>query len=61
MLALVIVQLLVSGAHCGLCLQQALYGFVAAPDPAAYFGSQGLPTHIGQTALYVINVGNVES
>ncbi|KAI0739311.1 hypothetical protein BC629DRAFT_300154 [Irpex lacteus] len=55
MCCLVVLQFLISGFHDGLCLQQVIYGFVAAPDADAYFDDQGLATHFAQNILYYIN------
>jgi hypothetical protein len=56
MCGLLSLQLMVAIAHNGLCLQQLFYGFLVAPDPTTYFADQGQPTHVGQAAMYTINV-----
>lgn len=56
MCGIVVFQLLTAGAHSGLVLQQALYGFQSAPIPELYWADQGQPTHLAQTALYLVNV-----
>ncbi|KAI0771364.1 hypothetical protein BC629DRAFT_1531366 [Irpex lacteus] len=55
MCGLVVVQLLLSSFHNGLCLQQLLYGFIDTSNPEAYFSNQGQPSHVGQTATYLFN------
>ncbi|KAI0771371.1 hypothetical protein BC629DRAFT_764702 [Irpex lacteus] len=55
MCCLVILQLLISGFHDGLCLQQVIYGFVAAPNVDEYLADQGTATHVAQNILYYIN------
>ncbi len=51
-------QFLIAGFHCGLCLQQTLFAFLAAPSAEAYSLEQTEPTHVAQHGLYLINVGS---
>ncbi|KAI0697895.1 hypothetical protein BC835DRAFT_1305047 [Cytidiella melzeri] len=55
MCGLVILQMLISLAHSGVCLEQLLEGFLSAPNAEAYFSDQGQPSHIAQNALYLCN------
>ncbi|KAI0771398.1 hypothetical protein BC629DRAFT_1595639 [Irpex lacteus] len=55
MCGVIVLQFLIAGFHCGLCLQQTLFAFLAAPSAEAYSLEQTEPTHVAQHGLYLIN------
>jgi hypothetical protein len=59
MSGVLILQILLAGSHCGICLQQVLYAFLVAPIPEAYITDQGQPTHVAQHGLYLVNVSKI--